>query len=70
MDRTLDFNETAFSDEINSLNYLIFDQPLLTPYNNMSIKGSSMFMQYKVNEHFKVETRISISNRPSAPWEP
>ena len=140
MERSLNFDETAFPDEINSMNYSLFDQPLLAPYNknldflkylnptkatsysytfarssfnpvfpfghvfnqnayrlndrfviggntfgtqsvfdrpkmnaaiqDMSIRGSSMFMQYKVNDHFKVETRISISNVRSAPWEP
>ena len=134
------FDETAFPDENNSLNYLIFNQLLLAPYNknldflkylkpskgisysysfvgssfnpvfpfgqvfnqsayrlndrflfggnsfgvqsvfdrpkmnrniqDMSIKGASMFMQYKVTDHFKVETRFSISNGHSAPWEP
>jgi len=140
MDRPLMFYEKEFSEEINSLNYSIFDQPLLPEYNqnldflkylnpskaisqsysfsgaywnpifpfgqvfnqssyqindrflvggnsfgaqsvfdrpklnssigDMSIKGASMFLQYKVNDHFKVETRVSISNRRSGPWEP
>ena len=49
----------------------VFDQPKLnSTIQEMSIKGASMFMQYKVNDHFKVETRISISNRQSSPWEP
>ena len=140
LESPLKFDETAFPDEINSLNYSIFNQPLLPLNNknldflkylnpaksisysysftgssfypvfpfgqvfnqssyrlndhfliggnsfgtqsvfdrpkmngtiqNMSIKGASMFMQYKVTDHFKVETRISISNGRSAPWEP
>lgn len=49
----------------------VFDRPLMnSTIREMSIKGASMFMQYKVNDHFKVETRISISNRRSTPWEP
>lgn len=46
----------------------IHDQPRLNPsVNDFSIKGASMFMQYKVSDKFKVQTRISISNRPSSP---
>ena len=49
----------------------VFDRPKMnTTIQDMSIKGASMFMQYKVNDHFKVQTRISISNRHSTPWEP
>ena len=49
----------------------VFDQPKLnSAIQDMSIRGAGMFMQYKVNDHFKVETRISISNRRSAPWKP
>ncbi len=48
----------------------IFDQPKLNPsVQEMSTKGASMFMQYKVSKNIKVETRISISNHQS-PWEP
>jgi hypothetical protein len=48
----------------------VFDQPRLnSSMQNMSTKGASMFMQYKVSKSFKVETRISISNHQS-PWEP
>ncbi len=48
----------------------VFDHPKLnSTIQEMSIKGASMFMQYKVNDHFKVQTRVSISNRPSSPWE-
>ncbi len=140
MERTLNFDETAFPMEFNLLDISIFDQPLLSDYNknldfiknlnqskttssshnfegfpfspvfpfghvfnqssyqvnnrvsiggnsfgtrsafeppklnssiqDMSIKGASMFIQYKVNDRFKVQTRVSISNRPSTPWEP
>lgn len=139
-EKSILFDETAFPDEINTLNYTIFNQPLLpvsnknldflkylnpskefshsytfagtsfnpvfpfgqvfnqstyrlndrfliggnsfgaqsvydqpklnTTIQDMSIKGASMFMQYKVNDHFKVQTRISISNGRSTPWEP
>ena len=49
----------------------IFEPPKLnSAIQNMSIKGASMFMQYKVTDHFKVETRISISNGRSTLWEP
>ena len=140
MDKTVKFDDTAFPDEVNSLNYSIFDQPFLSTYNknldfikylnpakvinysysfaessfnpvfpfgrvfnqsayqlndriimggnsygaqsvfdrskinstiqDMSIKSASMFMQYKVTDHFKVQTRISISNGRYTPWEP
>ena len=140
MERTMNFDETAFPNEFNLLDPSIFNQPLLPDYNknldfikylkpskttgftqysegfpfnpgflyghvfnqssyqvnnrisiggnsfgarsafetpklnstiqDMSIKGASMFIQYKVNDRFKVQTRVSISNRPSTPWEP
>ncbi|MDP3913357.1 MAG: hypothetical protein Q8R96_06440 [Bacteroidota bacterium] len=48
-----------------------FEPPKLnSSIQDMSIKGASMFLQYKVNDRFKVQTRVSISNRPSTPWEP
>ena len=48
----------------------IFDQPRMnSSMQNMSTKGASVFMQYKVSKNFKVETRVSISNHQS-PWEP
>lgn len=48
----------------------IFDAPKLNQnIQNMSIKGASMFMQYKVSDHFKIETRVSVANH-SSPWEP
>lgn len=48
----------------------IFDTPKLNPnIQNMSVKGASMFMQYKVSDHFKIETRVSVTNH-SSPWEP
>ena len=49
----------------------IFDPPKMnSTIQEMSIKGASMFLQYKVSDKFKVQTRFSISNRPSSPWEP
>ena len=49
----------------------VFDRPKMNQaIQDMSIKGASMFMQYNVTDHFKVQTRISISNRRSTPWEP
>jgi hypothetical protein len=49
----------------------VFDAPKInSTIQDMNIKGASFFMQYKVNDHFRVETRVSISNRPSSPWEP
>jgi hypothetical protein len=49
----------------------VFDTPKLnSTIRDMNIKGASFFMQYKFNDHFKVETRVSISNHPSSPWEP
>jgi len=48
----------------------VFNQPSMnSSMQNMSTKGASMFMQYKVSKNFKVETRVSISNHQS-PWEP
>lgn len=49
----------------------VFEPPKLnSTIQEMSIKGASMFMQYKVNDHFKIQTRVSISNHSSSPWEP
>ena len=48
----------------------IFDQPQMNPaIQNMSTKGASMFMQYKVSKNFKIETRVSVTNHQS-PWGP
>jgi len=48
----------------------IFDKPRMnSSIQEMSIKGASMFMQYKVSKNFKVETRVSVTNHQS-PWEP
>lgn len=48
----------------------VFDRPNLNPsVQNMSTKGASMFMQYKVSKNFKVETRVSVTTHKS-PWEP
>lgn len=42
----------------------ILEPPLINQsINDMSLKGASMFLQYKVNDKFKVETRISITNK-------
>lgn len=46
----------------------VFDRPTMNPaVQNMSTKGASMFMQYKVSKNFKIETRVSVSNHES-PW--
>ena len=37
--------------------------PMNRPFNEMDIKGASMFMEYKVSKKFKIETRISVTNR-------
>jgi hypothetical protein len=48
----------------------VFDRPKInSSINEMSTKGASMFMQYKVSKNFKVETRVSVSSHKS-PWEP
>lgn len=48
----------------------IFDMPQMNPaIQNMSTKGASMFMQYKVSKNFKIETRVSVTNHQS-PWGP
>lgn len=72
------FNQSAyrFNDRLviggNSFGaQSVFDRPTLnSTIQDMSIKGASMFIEYKVNDRFKVQTRIGISNRESAPWEP
>lgn len=46
----------------------VLDQPQLNPgIQDMSLKGASMFLQYKVSKNFKVEGRVSVSNH-SNPW--
>jgi len=46
----------------------IFDRPKInSSIQDMSIKGASMFIQYKVSDKFKIQTRVSITNHPS-PW--
>lgn len=48
----------------------IFDRQGINPsVQNMSTKGASMFMQYKVSKNFKIETRVSVTNHES-PWGP
>ena len=48
----------------------VFDTPRVnSSINDMSTKGASMFMQYKVSKNFKVETRVSVTSHKS-PWEP
>lgn len=48
----------------------IFEAPKLnSSIQDLSIKGASMFMEYKVTDKFKVQTRVSISNRNSSPWD-
>jgi hypothetical protein len=48
----------------------VFDAPRInSSINDMSTKGASMFMQYKVSKNFKVETRVSVATHKS-PWEP
>lgn len=48
----------------------VFDMPRInSSIQEMSTKGATMFLQYKVSKSFKVEGRVSISNR-SNPWEP
>lgn len=40
----------------------IFTAPLPHPSSNQwETRGASMFMQYKVNKNFKIETRISVT---------
>jgi hypothetical protein len=42
----------------------VFDTPVLNPgIQKMSIQGANLFMQYKVTDKFKIETRVSISNQ-------
>lgn len=47
----------------------IFEAPKLnSSIHDMSIKGASMFMEYKVTDKFKVQTRVSVSNGNNSPW--
>jgi len=40
----------------------VFDIPKInSSINDMSTKGASMFMQYKISKNIKVETRVSVS---------
>lgn len=42
----------------------IFSAPLSNAgKNGYDFKGASMFMQYKVSKNFKIETRVSVTNR-------
>lgn len=48
----------------------VFDKPKLNPaIQDMSTKGASMFLQYKISKNFKVEGRVSITNH-SGQFEP
>lgn len=48
----------------------VFDKPRMNPsINDLSTKGASMFMQYKVSKNVKIETRVSVTGQPSL-WEP
>ncbi len=41
----------------------VFDRLTLNPaIQNMSTKGASMYMQYKVSKNFRIETRVSVTN--------
>lgn len=41
----------------------VFDRPTLNPaIQNISTKGASMYMQYKVSKNFRIETRVSVTN--------
>lgn len=46
----------------------IFTPPPLNPSSNQwDVRGASMFMQYKVNRNFKIETRISVTGNQYHP---
>jgi hypothetical protein len=46
----------------------IFDLPKMnSDIQNMSIKGASMYLQYKVSDHFKIEGRVGVSGYSSPP---
>ena len=46
----------------------IFSPPPMHPSaNQWDVRGASMFMQYKVNRNFKIETRISVTGSPHHP---
>ena len=49
----------------------VFEPPKInSSIQDMMIKGASMFVQYKFSDHFKVQTRVSISNHKGMPFEP
>jgi hypothetical protein len=42
----------------------LFDpMPLNRPFNEMDIKGASMFLEYKVSKKFKIGARIDVTNQ-------
>lgn len=44
----------------------VFDRPVLNPQlNDMNIRGAAFFMQYKISDKVKIETRVSITNQKS-----
>ena len=44
----------------------VFEQPKMnSTIQDMSMKGASVFMQFKISDKFKVETRVSIYNQQS-----
>ncbi len=43
----------------------VFTAPLPNQgLNNYDVRGSTMFMQYKVSKNFKIETRVNVTQRP------
>lgn len=46
-------------------NSIFNPMPMNRSFNEMDIKGASMFMEYKVSKKFKIETRVSVTNRDS-----
>ncbi len=46
----------------------IFSPSIVHPMTNQwQTRGASMFMQYKVNRNFKIETRITVTGAPNYP---
>jgi hypothetical protein len=70
------FNQPLIPNYIKNLDFTKYlGKSIETGYTSyqtiqdMSIKGASMILQYKVSDKIKVQTRVSISTGQS-PWEP
>lgn len=49
------------------MNSIFSPLPMHPSANQWDVRGASMFMQYKVNKNFKIETRISVTGNQYHP---